>query len=970
MGRTWDRGLLLGIGLVTALLVVDAVLTYLNTRQLNEDAALVAHTHEVLDLTDAVMLALVDAETGERGFLLTGRDEYLRPYDLALPRLAGRLAALKEQTRDNAPQQERVGRLERMTAARLDLLRERIDRRRRHERDAGALAAAEQGRAQMDAVRGLVEEMKNDEDRLLRERVRRSRTAYHFAVTTGLLTAVLGLGAVGAFVWLVNRTLLARQQAAAAVREQREWLRVTLASIGDAVIVTDTGGRVVLLNPAARDLTGWPQEEAEGLPLEKVFHIVNEYSRQPAESPVRRALREGTVVGLANHTVLVARDDTERPIDDSAAPIRDDQGRTLGVVLIFRDVTERRRAEETRRLLAAIVESSDDAIVGKNLDGVITSWNAGAVRLYGYRAEEVLGQPFSVLVPPDRSGEVDDTIARLRRGEGIDHFETVRLRKDGSLVEVSVSYSPVKGADGRLAGVSVIARDVTERKRSEDALRESEQRFARFMRHLPGLAWVKDLRGRYVYVNDAAERAFGRPRAEVYGKTDEEIFPPETARQFRDNDRRATDSEGGVQVVETLLHDDGVVHHSAVSKFPIPGPDGRPALVGGMAIDVTDLKRVEEALKEADRRKDEFLAMLAHELRNPLAPVSNALQILKLSGVDPAAAERARGMMERQVEHLVRLVDDLLDVSRIMRGKIELRRGPVELSAVVARAVETAQPVVEAEGHRLTVSLPPEPLWLDGDLVRLAQVVGNLINNAAKYTEGGGTIRVAADREGNEAVLRVRDTGIGIAPNLLPRIFDMFVQAERRTRDARGGLGIGLTLVRRLVEMHGGSVVAHSEGPGKGSEFVVRLPLLPRPAGAAAPQTAGRRNAAPPPRRILVVDDSADAADSLAMMLRLDGHDVRVARDGPRALELAAADPPDVALLDIGMPGMDGYEVARRFRADPALRDVLLVAVTGWGQEDDRRRTREAGFDHHLVKPVETGVLESLLAAGPLAGSR
>jgi PAS domain S-box-containing protein len=814
--------------------------------------------------------------------------------------------------------------------------------------------------------------MKGHEEDLLRERERRSRTAYHFAVTTGLLTAVLGLGAVGAFVLLVNRSLLARQQAAAAVREQREWLRVTLASIGDAVIVTDTEGRVVLLNAVARDLTGWPQGEAEGLPLEKVFRVVNEYSRQDADSPVRRALREGTVVGLANHTVLIAKDGTERPIDDSAAPIRDERGSTLGVVLIFRDVTERRRAEETRRRLAALVESSDDAIVGKTLDGVITSWNAGAERLYGYRAEEVLGKPFSVLVPPDRAGEVDDTITRLRRGDGIDHFETVRRRKDGGLVEVSVSYSPVLGADGRLAGISVIARDVTERKKAEDALRESEQRFARFMRHLPGLAWVKDLRGRYVYVNDAAERAFRKPRAEIYGKTDAEVFPPGTARRFSANDRRALDSESGVQVVETLLHDDGGVRHSAVSKFPIPGPDGRPGLVGGMAIDVTDLKRVEEALKEADRRKDEFLAMLAHELRNPLAPVSNALQILKLPGVDPAAAERARGMMERQVEHLVRLVDDLLDLSRIMRGKIELRRGPVELSAVVARAVETAQPVVEAEGHRLAVALPAAPLWLDGDLVRLAQVVGNLINNAAKYTERGGKIRVTAAREGNEAVLRVRDTGIGIAPDLLPRIFDMFVQAERRTRDARGGLGIGLTLVRRLVEMHGGSVVAHSEGPGTGSEFVVRLPLLPRPAGGqTVPQAVGRRDgAAPAPRRILVVDDSADAADSLAMMLRLDGHDVRVAHDGPRSLELAAADPPDVALLDIGMPGMDGYELARRFRADPALRDVLLVAVTGWGQEEDRRRTKEAGFDHHLVKPVETGVLETLLAAGPLARSR
>jgi CheY-like chemotaxis protein len=321
-------------------------------------------------------------------------------------------------------------------------------------------------------------------------------------------------------------------------------------------------------------------------------------------------------------------------------------------------------------------------------------------------------------------------------------------------------------------------------------------------------------------------------------------------------------------------------------------------------------------------------------------------------------------MMERQVEHMVRLVDDLLDVSRIMRGKIELRREPVELATVVARAVETAQPVIDAEGHELTVALPAEPLWVDGDLVRLAQVVGNLLHNAAKYTDRGGTIRIAGEREAGEAILRVQDNGIGIAPEMLPRIFDMFVQAERRTRNARGGLGIGLTLVQRLVEMHGGSLVAHSEGVGRGSEFVVRFPLLTR----SAEETGMRKHFAQQdmrkanPRRVLIVDDSVDAADSLALLLRLHGHDVSVAHDGPSALEQATAQPPDVALLDIGMPQMDGYELARRFRAIPALNNVVLVALTGWGQEEDRRRTKEAGFDHHLVKPVEADALEGLLA--------
>jgi signal transduction histidine kinase len=371
--------------------------------------------------------------------------------------------------------------------------------------------------------------------------------------------------------------------------------------------------------------------------------------------------------------------------------------------------------------------------------------------------------------------------------------------------------------------------------------------------------------------------------------------------------------------------------------------------------------RLYQEVREADRRKDEFLAILGHELRNPLAPISNALHVLKLPAASGRVVEQAREMMERQVQHMVRLVDDLLDVSRIVRGKVELRKEPVELSTVVARAIETSQPLVEAEGHELTVALPPEPLRVSGDLVRLAQVVGNLLNNAARYTERGGRIRVECERVADRAVLRVRDTGVGIAPEALPRIWDMFVQAERRTKGSHGGMGIGLALVKGLVDLHGGTVEARSEGPGKGSEFAVTLPLLPprEPDGRLGPRGQPRQVAS---RRVLVVDDNVDAAESLALLLRLGGHEARVAHDGPSALMLAEAEPPEVAFLDIGMPGMDGYELARRLREQPALRGVLLVALTGWGQDEDRRRTREAGFDAHEVKPVSPEALEELLS--------
>jgi signal transduction histidine kinase len=377
-----------------------------------------------------------------------------------------------------------------------------------------------------------------------------------------------------------------------------------------------------------------------------------------------------------------------------------------------------------------------------------------------------------------------------------------------------------------------------------------------------------------------------------------------------------------------------------------------------------DNARLYQELKEADRRKDEFLALLAHELRNPLAPIRNSLHALQLAGADPAVAARARDMMERQVGHLVRLVDDLLDVSRIMRGKVELRREEVELAAVLARAVETARPLVEAGRHDLTVDLPPEPIRLDADAVRLAQVFGNLLANAAKYTEPGGRIRLSVEAHGPEFVVRVRDTGIGIPADMLARVFDPFVQTDAARNKSQGGLGLGLALVKSLVELHGGAVAAHSAGPGLGSEFVVRLPATGSPDRGPRGADRGPRPGADArtTRNVLVVDDNRDAADSLGTLLRLKGHGVRVVYDGPAAVAAAAEYPPDLVLLDLGMPGMDGYEVARRLRQMPAFRGRTLAAVTGWGQEADRRRTREAGFDHHLVKPIDPAELSALLA--------
>jgi PAS domain S-box-containing protein len=485
-----------------------------------------------------------------------------------------------------------------------------------------------------------------------------------------------------------------------------------------------------------------------------------------------------------------------------------------------------------------------------------------------------------------------------------------------------------------------------------------------------GFAFV-DRQFRYVRINDALAAIDGNVPEYHLGRTVQETVPklwPRLEPLYRGVLQSGKPVRNQEVTGETPAAP-GQIRHWLVNYYPVQVQDEIVG-VGVLVTDITQQKRLEEELRqqaimltEADRRKDEFLATLAHELRNPLAPIRNSLQILKMPQVDAVTAQQTKDMLERQVHHLVRLVDDLLDVSRVMRGKIELRKEPVELATVVAGAVETAQPLMELQGHELEIMLPPESLLLHADPVRLAQVIGNLLTNAAKYTDANGRIELTAQRDGGAAVLRVRDTGIGIAPDMLPHVFELFVQVDHAATRAQGGLGIGLTLVKNLVEMHNGRVEVYSDGLGKGCEFLVRLPLLGREHEEPAEKenSEAAQHTSPTRLHLLVVDDNQDAAVSLAMLLRLQGHDVRVAYDGPSALELAKSLTPDVVFLDLGMPGMDGFEVARRIRATNGLENTVVAALTGWGQQEDRRRTEEAGFNHHLVKPPEPKALEALL---------
>jgi PAS domain S-box-containing protein len=603
-------------------------------------------------------------------------------------------------------------------------------------------------------------------------------------------------------------------------------------------------------------------------------------------------------------------------------------------------------------------------------DGRTVRVNPAWSRLWGVSADQIAD--YNVL--EDRQLEEKGVLSYLRRafaGEAVaipairyDPNETLPDRTshaDPVRYVAAVAY-PLKDEGGRVQQVVLVHEDITARKYAEGALRDSEEKFRLLAETIPQLAWMARPDGHIFWYNRRWYEYTGTAAADMEGWGWQSVHDPGVLAEVLTQWKHSIASGQPFEMVFPLKAADGTFRPFLTRVNPLHSSDGRIVYWFGTNTDVSEIKRMEDALREADRRKDEFLATLAHELRNPLAPIVNSLQILRIPGVDPAIVQRARETIERQVNHLVRLVDDLLDMSRVVRGKIELRREPVSLQAIIASAVETAQPLIDARGHRLNVALPSEPLSVYGDSVRLVQVLGNLLNNSAKYTEPGGQITLSARPEAGQAVVSVQDNGAGIPPNMMGRVFEPFVQVQDSGRGAQGGLGIGLTLVKTLIELHGGKVDARSDGPGLGACFTVRLPLSPAPSAIAAVTPPEAKAAMP--RRVLVVDDNHDAADSLAALLRVEKHHVRVAYSGADALEAARAVPPEVVFLDIGMPGMDGYETLRALRALPGMKEAKIVALSGWGQEKDRRLSSEAGFDWHLVKPPDLRAIQNLIGGG------
>jgi PAS domain S-box-containing protein len=595
-------------------------------------------------------------------------------------------------------------------------------------------------------------------------------------------------------------------------------------SITDGFVVVDRQWQITYMNRAAEEFNGRHRLGSLGKTSGDVFPL--------NLGPFAQAMLNSAAADRVAVEFESFYGPWKRWFDIKASPA--DAG---GLTIYFRDITERKLAEEERRKLASIIETSADSVIGTDLKASIVSWNAGAEKLFGYTAEEALGQPISILIPTEHRDEGMELLARISRGESIRHYDTVRIAKDGRRIDVSLGVSPIKDAEGKIIGAARIARDITDRKRAEAALRE------------------------------------------------------------------------------------------------------------------------------ADQRKDDFLALLGHELRNPLAGIVNGIQVLKHIGSTESEVMEIQSIIERQAIHMSRLIDDLLDVARIARGKVALRTQRLDLAALVRQTVEDHRPMLRENTLALDLQSSSDPLWIDGDPVRLSQVLGNLLNNAIKFTDRGGQIFVKtwSDEDARFAIVEVRDEGIGMTRDTMASLFEPFAQGEGTLGRSRGGLGLGLALVKGLVELHRGAIDVESRGLGQGSAFTIRLPLVSAP--SRRPAEVENDSSEPECCRVLIIEDNPDVSLPMSKLLAVSGHSTAVATDGPSGMELARQFNPDVVLCDIGLPGeIDGYGVAKALRADRATSSAFLVAVTGFGQDEDRRRAAAAGFDRHMIKPVDHAGLLELIA--------
>jgi len=619
--------------------------------------------------------------------------------------------------------------------------------------------------------------------------------------------------------------------------------------------------------------------------------------------------------------------------------------------------------EESRARLQAILDYIPAIVFMKDIQGrylVINRWYENLLKL---SEQDVRGKTPYEILPRDVADQFVAAHQQVIQRQSVQSFEQ-RIPSDGGKITVLSTQFPIRDRFGQMTALGGVSIDITDRKKAEQALRESERRFRAIFDSAYEFVGLLDTRGTLMEINQTALDFVGARAAEVVGRPFWETPWWASAAQQRERLKVAVaEAREGKFVRFEAEHrgKDGSVEIIDFSIRPMTDDTGRVTMLIPEGRRITERKQAEAALREADRRKDEFIAMLAHELRNPLAPIRNIINLLqRRRSLDPHV-QKGGAIIARQLDYLTRLINDLLDISRLSRDKLELRTERVDLMEIIKSAVEDSRPFIDQHGHELILALPEKAIYLSADSVRLAQVFTNLLDNAAKYTHRQGRLALSVSREGNTVVVRVTDNGIGIAPEKLPHLFDMFYQADRSYGQSQGGLGIGLTLVRRLVEMHGGAVEGHSGGKNQGSEFVVRLPIsLEEPEQEESIDLCPKLLATS--RRILVVDDYGESADTLADLLRLDGNEVEIAHDGFEAVEAVANFRPAAVLLDVAMPKLNGYDAARRIREQPWGKKIVLIAVTGWGQARDRQQSREAGFDAHLTKPVDYPALLRMLA--------
>jgi PAS domain S-box-containing protein len=793
-------------------------------------------------------------------------------------------------------------------------------------------------------------------------------------VTTNRALSILAVWAAAVLLAYRVRAEQQRNRAFESLRLSEARAVAMVETALDCVITIDARGRVLAFNPVAEKTFGYRCEYVVGKEMAEL--IIPPSLRERHRDGLARcfATGEGFILGRRVEMPAIRADGTEFPVELTVTRLPTDGPAIFTGYL--RDITERKQAEETLRKsedrLRNAIAAADVGTWRVDLRSGLDTRDASLNQILGLEAcdSTQLAEDFFSRVHPDDKPRADQAWRSMVEGE-IESYEVeVRIvRPDGEERWIRDRGAGIRDGDGKLRYVTGAAADITERRRAEEALRDRERRYELVLAGAEAAIWDWDVPAKRVVYSPRWKQLRGLSDDEVTDQEEEwssRIHPEDRERVMaavREHFERRT----AVFAEEyRIWHKDRGWIWILDRGRAMTDASGRVIRMAGSETDITERKAAEEALREANRRKDKFLATLSHELRNPLAPLRTGLELMRMVNDDPAKVQECRAIMERQVEHLIRLVDDLLDVSRITRGRLELKRGRIELAAVVQSALQDTERMVQSAGHTLNVNIRQDPIVLFADPVRLAQILTNLLSNAAKYTPNGGRIVLTAERQAGGVALTVRDNGCGIPADKLQSVFETFGQIDRSLETGYRGLGVGLGLVKSLVEMHGGMIEARSDGVDQGSEFRVWLPTTTE---ADIERSATHGDAAPAPapalirQRVLLVDDNRDAAHSLATLVELLGHEVRVAYDGAEALEVAAEFRPQVVLLDIGLPKMNGYDVARRIREQAWGEGVVLAAVTGWGQDHDREQAREAGFDRHLTKPVQLETVRGLLHA-------